>query len=251
MRLRNVLGPSYAYLNVWGLDSKTYAEKMVIVALSQWRDGVCSFVDSWFCFLCQCLELAIKEGQRQVVPESQTRQRRRLGCLISAPPVLTSRAHKHHSRATWSHPFQVFLDPFQCQYDFGFISIPKCERVIKMQIANSRQLKCNFLTPSAFASWISKRFRTTRFFSSCNVIHTDTGSKTGPSDERLQWAGIPSQSRDSSRPALVEPRRSSLQAIILWGCDLCNTISFETRSKSSERVLGRFNGSILYSLLQR
>lgn len=37
--------------------------------------------------------------------------------------------------------------------------------------------------------------------------------------------------------------------IVLWGCDLCNTVSFEPRRKNPERVVGRFNGDIPYSLL--
>lgn len=151
------------------------------MALLPWRDGDCSFMDSRFCFLCQGLELAIKEGQRQAVPKSQGRKRR-LGCLISTLPVLTPKAHKHHSRAQWSNPFQVFLDPFRCQYNFGFISIPKCEWVIKMQIANSRQLKCNFLTPQPLPPEFQEELGQLLFLAAVMWYTTETGSQTGSSD---------------------------------------------------------------------
>lgn len=55
---------------------------MVIAALSQHRDSDSSYIGSRFCILCQCLELAIKEGQRQVIPKSQSRKRRS-GFLVS------------------------------------------------------------------------------------------------------------------------------------------------------------------------
>lgn len=109
-----------------------------------------------------------------------------------------------------------------------------------MLLANSRQTQGSFLTPlpPEFQKELGQSF-----FSSRTGTHTETGS----SDRELQLLE-PLVKQGLAQTRISEIRKALVTSDHFMGCDLCNTISFETKRKRLESMVGKINGNILYSL---